>query len=44
MLAKTIARLGGKPVSPKDKYTFPVETLKTQADVLRLRPCSKRAR
>lgn len=35
VLAKTIAKLGGKPVSPKDTYTFPVETLKTQADVLR---------
>lgn len=34
LLAKTIQTLGGKPVAPKDKYTFPVETLKTQADVL----------
>lgn len=35
VLAKTIAKLGGKPVSPKEKYNFPVETLKNQADVLR---------
>jgi rubrerythrin len=35
VLAKTIAKLGGKSVSPKAKYAFPVETLKTQADVLR---------
>lgn len=35
VLAKTIARLGGKPVTAKAKYIFPTETLKTQADVLR---------
>lgn len=35
LLAKTIAKLGGKPVSAKEKYTFPVDTLKTQNDVLR---------
>ena len=35
LLAKTIAKLGGKPVSAKSKYTFPTETLKTQNDVLR---------
>lgn len=35
LLAKTIAKLGGKPVSAKEKYDFPVATLKTQADVLR---------
>lgn len=35
VLAKTILKLGGKPVSAKEKYTFPVETLKTQTDVLR---------
>jgi rubrerythrin len=35
VLSKTIATLGGKAVSAKEKYTFPVETLKTQADVLR---------
>ena len=35
ILAKTIAKLGGKAVSAKARYTFPTETLKTQADVLR---------
>ena len=35
LLAKTIAKFGGKPVSAKSKYTFPTETLKTQNDVLR---------
>jgi rubrerythrin len=35
VLAKTIAKLGGKPVAAKAKYTFPTEKLKTQADVLR---------
>jgi len=35
LLSKTVAKLGGKPVAAKTKYTFPVETLKTQADVLR---------
>lgn len=35
ILSKTIMKLGGKPVSAKAKYTFPVETLKTQNDVLR---------
>ncbi|HUW38405.1 MAG TPA: ferritin-like domain-containing protein [Rhodocyclaceae bacterium] len=35
ILSKTIAKLGGKPVSAKEKYGFPSETLKTQADVLR---------
>ena len=35
VLAKTIARLGGKPVAAKSQYTFPTEKLKTQADVLR---------
>lgn len=35
LLSKTIAKLGGKPVSAKDKYTFPTDTLKTQTDVLR---------
>lgn len=34
LLAKTIQTLGGTPVEPKDEYAFPVETLKTQADVL----------
>jgi len=35
LLAQTVAKLGGKPVSAKEKYDFPVDTLKTQADVLR---------
>ena len=35
VLAKTIAKLGGKPVQAKAKYSFPTETLKNQADVLR---------
>jgi len=35
VLSKTIAKLGGKPVTAKAKYEFPVSTLKTQADVLR---------
>ena len=35
VLSKTIVKLGGKPVTAKPKYTFPTETLKTQADVLR---------
>jgi rubrerythrin len=35
VLAKTIAKLGGQPVSAKAKYSFPVDTLKNQNDVLR---------
>ena len=35
ILAKTITKLGGKAVAAKDKYTFPTDKLKTQADVLR---------
>lgn len=35
LLSKTISKLGGRPVSAKEKYVFPVETLKSQADVLR---------
>ena len=35
VLAKTITKLGGKPVAAKSKYTFPMETLKTQNDVLK---------
>jgi rubrerythrin len=35
LLAKTIIKLGGKPIEAKAKYTFPVETLKTQTDILR---------
>lgn len=35
ILVKTIGQLGGKAVSAKPKYSFPVETLKNQNDVLR---------
>ena len=35
VLAKTIQKLGGKPAQAKTKYSFPVESLKNQADVLR---------
>ena len=35
VLAATVEKLGGKPVAARSKYVFPVETLKTQADVLR---------
>ena len=35
LLAKTVEKLGGKPVVAKAKYNFPVEQLKTQADVLK---------
>ena len=35
VLAKTVEKLGGKPVAAKTKYNFPVEQLKTQADVLK---------
>jgi hypothetical protein len=35
VLAGTVSRLGGKPVAAKPNYQFPVETLKTQNDVLR---------
>jgi rubrerythrin len=35
LLAKTVEKLGGKPVQAKADYHFPVAQLKTQADVLR---------
>jgi len=35
VLAGTVGRLGGKAVVAKPQYNFPVDTLKTQADVLR---------
>jgi rubrerythrin len=35
VLAGAIQKLGGKPATAKSKYEFPVETLKTQNDVLR---------
>lgn len=34
LLAKTVTQLGGKPLDAKQDYMFPVEQLKTQADVL----------
>lgn len=34
LLAKTIAKLGGTPVTAKAKYDFPTDSLKSQADVL----------
>ncbi len=34
VLAGTVRQLGGKPVEAKAKYGFPLEKLKTQADVL----------
>jgi len=35
LLAKTVVKLGGKAVLAKAKYDFPVEQLKSQADVLK---------
>ncbi|MBY4594543.1 ferritin-like domain-containing protein [bacterium BD-1] len=35
LLAKTIEKLGGKPVSAKSAYNFPVDQLNSQEDVLR---------
>jgi rubrerythrin len=34
-IAATVKKLGGTAVSPKAKYSFPVEKLKSEADVLR---------
>ena len=34
VLADTVAKLGGKPVAPLKRYDFPVDKLKSQADVL----------
>lgn len=34
VLAGTVQKLGGKPVAARAKYDFPLEKLKTQADVL----------
>ena len=34
-IASTVQKLGGKPVVAKEKYQFPVEKLKVEADVLR---------
>lgn len=35
LLAKTVRKLGGQPVQARARYDFPLETLKSQADVLR---------
>lgn len=35
LLVATVKQLGGTPVKPKQKYDFPVDQLKSQADVLR---------
>jgi rubrerythrin len=35
LLSNTIMKLGGRPVSAREKYSFLVETLKNQTDVLR---------
>jgi rubrerythrin len=35
LLAKTVTKLGGKPVAAKAHYSFPTDKLKNQADVLR---------
>ncbi len=35
VLAKTVEKLGGKPATARGNYNFPVEQLKSQADVLR---------
>lgn len=35
VLTRTIQKLGGKAVTAKEKYVFPTDQLKTQADVLR---------
>jgi hypothetical protein len=34
-IAATVHKLGGRPVAAKAKYSFPVEKLESQADVLR---------
>jgi rubrerythrin len=35
LLAKTVAKLGGNAVQAKPRYSFPVDQLRSQADVLR---------
>jgi rubrerythrin len=35
LLARTVEKLGGKPVAAKTKYDFPADQLKSQSDVLR---------
>ena len=34
-LAATVARLGARPIGKKERYAFPVDKLKNEADVLR---------
>lgn len=34
VLAKTVRKLGGTPAEARERYTFPTEKLKSQADVL----------
>ncbi|MBS0546094.1 MAG: ferritin-like domain-containing protein, partial [Proteobacteria bacterium] len=34
VLAKTVRKLGGTPAEARERYTFPTDKLKTQADVL----------
>ncbi len=35
VLSGTVTKLGGQPVTAKSKYDFPIEQLKSQADVLK---------
>jgi rubrerythrin len=35
LLASTVGKLGGKAVAARSRYTFPTDSLKNQADVLR---------
>ncbi len=35
LLAATVKKMGGTPAEPKARYDFPVDQLRTQADVLR---------
>jgi hypothetical protein len=44
LLAKTGEKLGRKPVSAKDKYSFPADQLKSQADVIRFAAKLEQAR
>ena len=43
LLDKTVRTLGGNPVATKASYAFPVETLKTEEDVLRFAAGLERA-
>jgi rubrerythrin len=35
VLARTVRKLGGKPADPRNRYDFPTDKLKVEADVLR---------